>query len=101
VAAPAPPARANERRRMSRSQSSWTVCCYEATNTACQSRLRAYFPSNLFSQLLSRRRFQLEQFSICQPRDGSQYFSERDICVFNHVAFHRGIAVPPVAGDAT
>jgi hypothetical protein len=36
---------------------------------------------------LSRRRFQLEQFSICQLRDGSQYFSERDICVFNHVAF--------------
>jgi hypothetical protein len=42
----------------------------------------------------SRRRFQLEQFSICQPRDGSQYFSERDICAFNHVAFHRGITVP-------
>ena len=43
----------------------------------------------------SRHRFQLEQFSIGQPRDGSQYFSERDICVFNHAAFHRRVSQPP------
>jgi hypothetical protein len=42
----------------------------------------------------SRHRFQLEQFSIRQPRDGSQYSSERDICIFNHVAFHRRVSQP-------
>jgi hypothetical protein len=55
-------------------------------------------PAQLQASLLdlfAYGRFQLEQFGITKPRDGSQYSSERNFSVVDHLAFDHGFSRSP------